>query len=134
MFTSELQVSQMPIHTQGDFHTLTIFSFSSAGYSLEGCTDFERKPIGAAKAENGNLERFATAPLLAGTHMTENDKSDQVGYLEPYSVYEPLRCVPRLAPPKRFYRTFWRSIVRRWILWDVEKLKIQLKDHEFREL
>ncbi len=30
------------------------------------------------------------------------------------SVYEPMRCVPvSEPPPKRFFRTFWRSVTRR---------------------
>ena len=29
------------------------------------------------------------------------------------ALYEPLRCRPTIAPPKRFYRTFWKSITRR---------------------
>jgi hypothetical protein len=27
--------------------------------------------------------------------------------------YEPMRCMAKVVPPKKFYRTFWRSIVRR---------------------
>ena len=27
--------------------------------------------------------------------------------------FEPLRCIKNAAPPKRFYRTFWRSLARR---------------------
>ena len=33
-------------------------------------------------------------------------------------VYEPERILPSMAPPRRFYRTFWRSVsvrlLRRW--------------------
>ncbi len=29
------------------------------------------------------------------------------------NVLEPVRCLSDLAPPKRFYRTFWRSVTRR---------------------
>jgi hypothetical protein len=28
-------------------------------------------------------------------------------------MYEPMRCIPASTPPKRFHRTFWRSITRR---------------------
>ena len=27
-----------------------------------------------------------------------------------HEVFEPMRCIPNRTPPKRFYRTFWRSI------------------------
>lgn len=124
----------MSVHTQEDFPALTICYFPSLGYSLEGCTDFERKPTGAGKAEIGNFEKLESGPLRAGNHIPKNADSDRVGFVEPYNVYEPLRCVPDSAPPKRFYRTFWRSIVRRLILWDVEQLKIQLKETKFCEL
>jgi hypothetical protein len=29
------------------------------------------------------------------------------------SIFEPMRCMSVLQPPKRFYRTFWRSATRR---------------------
>ena len=29
------------------------------------------------------------------------------------SIVEPMRCMSVLQPPKRFYRTFWRSVTRR---------------------
>ena len=29
--------------------------------------------------------------------------------------YEPMRCMTKVVPPKKFYRTFWRSIVRKLV-------------------
>ncbi len=29
------------------------------------------------------------------------------------SIFEPARCLNEFTPPKRFYRTFWRSVSRR---------------------
>ncbi len=37
------------------------------------------------------------------------DEADQ-GY-----IYEPVRLVLNASPPKRFYRTFWRSAARRML-------------------
>ena len=34
--------------------------------------------------------------------------------------YEPVRLCPHAPPPKRFYRTFWRSIARRVLLREKE--------------
>lgn len=31
----------------------------------------------------------------------------------PADMYEPVRCIPNNAPPKRFYRAFWRRVTRR---------------------
>lgn len=31
----------------------------------------------------------------------------------PKYVFEPVRCMKNAAPPKIFYRTFWRSVARR---------------------
>ena len=28
---------------------------------------------------------------------------------------EPMRCIPNAAPPKRFYRTFWKGVTRRMV-------------------
>ena len=33
--------------------------------------------------------------------------------MESDALYQPLRYVPTVAPPKRFYRRFWRTIARR---------------------
>ena len=37
--------------------------------------------------------------------------------------YEPLRCIVTRAPPRRFYRTFWRSIARRILQTKLSKSK-----------
>ncbi len=50
--------------------------------------------------------------------MDVDDKADQG------SIYEPMRLVPLSAPPKRFYRTFWRSAAQRILEHgDVQKQK-----------
>ncbi len=37
-------------------------------------------------------------------------------YLKPHETnYEPMRQLPTAAAPKRFYRTFWRSVCRRLV-------------------
>jgi hypothetical protein len=36
--------------------------------------------------------------------------------------YEPVRCMAKVVPPKKFYRTFWRSIVRRLLEQDKETI------------
>ena len=38
---------------------------------------------------------------------------DEVAVPVPQEMYEPARCLKDGAPPKRFYRTFWRSVMRR---------------------
>ena len=38
---------------------------------------------------------------------------DEVAVPVPQDMYEPARCLKDGAPPKRFYRTFWRSVMRR---------------------
>ena len=42
-------------------------------------------------------------------------------------VFEPMRCIPNAAPPKRFYRTFWRSITRKVLEHDKEIIFAQQK-------
>ena len=47
--------------------------------------------------------------------MSPPDRMDLDAVTQPFSVdiFEPVRRVPVAAPPKRFYRTFWRSASRR---------------------
>jgi hypothetical protein len=40
---------------------------------------------------------------------------DEVSISVSQDMFEPTRSVKVIAPPKRFYRTFWRSITRRII-------------------
>ena len=40
-------------------------------------------------------------------------------------VFEPIRCIPNAAPPKRFHRTFWRSVTRRLLEREREALFAQ---------
>ncbi len=67
-----------------------------------------------------NNEAYA---LLAAyeAQAAHHEVSDNVGesmdlvVLSTSNMYEPERIMRRLAPPKRFYRTYWRSISRRML-------------------
>ena len=49
------------------------------------------------------------------TSTSQSDGMELDGASEPSSqtIFDPPRCLSELGPPKRFYRTFWRSAARR---------------------
>ncbi len=63
-------------------------------------------------------EADAFLAALESAYLTETNSSDPMDLdtaLVPVSctIFEPARCLKEFAPPKRFYRTFWRSIAKR---------------------
>jgi hypothetical protein len=53
------------------------------------------------------------SPDITTTSMFNPMDLDAVTLPFAEDIYEPVRCMKVAAPPKRFYRTFWRSASRR---------------------
>jgi len=62
--------------------------------------------------------------LSADLQVESFQSMDVVSEADQGSIYEPVRLVANAAPPKRFYRTFWRSAARRMLSQkDTQKLE-----------
>ncbi len=58
-------------------------------------------------SEQKRRELLEASPAMSASNVTAAlDAIDQ-------DIFEPMRSIPNAAPPKRFYRTFWRSITRK---------------------
>jgi hypothetical protein len=80
----------------------------------EKCVDEETyTPVNFIKAE--------VYALIAGweackSNPEESEEASEFTRDSPSEdLYEPSRHIPSSAPPKRFYRTFWRSVTRRML-------------------
>ncbi len=63
---------------------------------------------------------FEASDLRRGSSEYAVDAMDIISSI----VYEPERISTSTAPPKRFFRTFWRSIVRRILQRDLKASKM----------
>jgi hypothetical protein len=51
--------------------------------------------------------------LLAYTSSSDHTKLDESSESASQNIFEPVRFLRNVAPPKRFHRTFWRSAAKR---------------------
>ena len=61
------------------------------------------------------LLRISVGSLTANLQVESFQSMDVVSEADQGSIYEPVRLVAKAAPPKRFYRTFWRSAALRML-------------------
>ena len=67
---------------------------------------------------------ISVGSLSANLQVESFQSMDVVSEADQGSIYEPVRLVANAAPPKRFYRTFWRSAARRMLSQkDTQKLE-----------
>ena len=59
-------------------------------------------------------DRMAVFDSTSQTGATSSSNAPMIDNYEPID-YDPLRTCSQSAPPKRFYRTFWRSAARRML-------------------
>ncbi len=57
-----------------------------------------------ARQKQLELQEASSTTSIDGSTVVRNHASQE--------IHEPIRCITDGAPPKRFYRTFWRSIAR----------------------
>ena len=61
------------------------------------------------------LSEFIAAPIVTETSLVDRMDLDEIPVPIMDDMFEPLRTLRGFAPPKRFYRTFWRSASRRML-------------------
>jgi hypothetical protein len=106
---------------QADFSSLEIAVDPDADIRpLDGYHAF--KNLERAGSE-GSLKRVTTcgtneisaesAPFICATFLPDYTIEIKQMSHSNESVHEPMRCISKSAPPKRFYRSFWRSLTQR---------------------
>jgi hypothetical protein len=88
--------------------------------NLVNCDDFSSSGILQKSREDGSKieqanESHITSEILAFfAEWTANHKIEQNNMVKQVEIMDPSRCAKGDLPaPKRFYRTFWRSLVRK---------------------
>ena len=77
-----------------------------------------REQIPTVSVENTNVEKYSLlepcklSTVFRGDAESACDEMDLVP-ASPATAYDPERILANSAPPKRFCRTFWRSIAHR---------------------
>jgi hypothetical protein len=75
-----------------------------------------------AQAKKASLEVFTQVndvndvlftSLLANTSSSDHMELDESSESASQNIFEPVRFLRNVAPPKRFHRTFWRSAAKR---------------------
>ena len=94
---------------------------------------------GRRHLHHGTLHTFIPEHLLGTAAKGMQIESIQQGAVNEFDQgvsYEPERRIPDATPPKRFYRTFWRSAARRVLeheLLRTKALLLQLSSTNDRE-
>ncbi len=142
-FTPESTKMATTTLAQDDFNSLALCS-ESDGFKLDACslcsspTDRKACDFDANKEETYVPVNFipeSVHALLKAWELSELTKRKDVTYFSVCTSrttsspdvsgsvdYEPMRCMAKVVPPKKFYRTFWRSIVRRLLEQDKETI------------
>ena len=90
-------------HAQNDFDSLVMYgNLAEHGDSLDSNCSMEKIDV-CADTGIGNTAK--------GTLDVPDLHNHQHTYF--MICYEPIRRMAKPAPPKRFFRTFWRSVARR---------------------
>ncbi len=88
--------------------TLDALNWNGSSRKVESDSDLG-EPTTFAEGTNMNVESvFESYTTQAAPVLTAESPLDHQ-----FTIYEPERILPSFAPPKRFYRTFWRSIVHK---------------------
>jgi hypothetical protein len=126
-----MQVDRPSSLCQNDFSGLTIPDLQQDGGCMHTLVDYDMFSGCSGSAKSGKrvsgdyvpvnfikdevyemLAAFDKAALQRATVSQESDAMETT--MEQAGIdFEPLRPVTDLAPPKKFYSTFWRSAVRR---------------------
>ena len=120
--------------TQADFTSLVVCDLQNSGFmqplvdhdSLCGtaasypagkrCVDDDYVPVNFIKAEvYAMIAAWEASSMKYSDESASNVMPDVQSCCQDFGIYEPIRCTPNFAPPKRFYRTFWRSITRKML-------------------
>ena len=60
-----------------------------------------------------DLNELDLAHSFDDIEMRDSPSSSQAEKSTLFVIMEPTKCISRFAPPKRFYRSFWRGITMR---------------------
>ena len=122
-------IGTMNNQTQDDFTCLhiAISNHSSSSHHLVEPDSFfeanrsEKRPCGDEAYVQVNFISPEVYALIAAWEACQfnpkesEEAAESTLHAHSESLYEPSRCIPTSAPPKRFYLSFWRSVTRRML-------------------
>ena len=87
--------------------------FQASRSEKRPCGDQAYVPVNVIKPEVYAL--IAAWEACQSDPMESEEAAESTLHAHSESMYEPSRCIPTSAPPKRFYLSFWRSVTRRML-------------------
>ena len=141
---SESSLIPLLMPTQDDFTVLTVSDCQNAGF-MQKLVDHESFSSSAGSLQSSkrcveddeayvptNFIKAEVYAMIAAWEACAQKRNEEIQSLSAatslthcpdFSVFEPIRSVPDPTPPKRFYRTFWRSITRKLMSHHLESVK-----------
>ncbi len=102
-------------------------TISGRPHTLKSDTDTEWKdyvPVNCISDEAYAFLAAYEARMTLRVPVKDDCKSLDTRDLDTLKMYDPERILPNSAPPKRFFRTFWRSITLRMLDLAYEQPKV----------
>ena len=118
---SETTHKAMPHNVQSDFSPLNAASWQNdaldtvSGHYMDRSLKLRKRTLASEFTKETLLSDCHAAPVTIKQPVQASMSLVAVSESLEAINYEPTRHFQQAAPPKRFYRTFWRSITRRML-------------------